>query len=97
MFKDGKNDKILGVKMESGKCEKNSLVKIFRNKELFVEGRIISLRKVDKDVEEVSKGSECGMKVVFNKASDEKIRIIEGDTVLICKKEMKIKKLTKQE
>ncbi len=97
VFKDGKNDKILGVKMESGKCEKNSLVKIFRNKELFVEGRIISLRKVDKDVEEVSKGSECGMKVVFNKASDEKIRILEGDTVLICKKEMKIKKLTKQE
>ncbi len=57
---------IVGCGVTNGSIETKTLLRIFRGKEEepIGEGRIDSLKKVDKDVKEVSSGNDCGIRYV---------------------------------
>ncbi len=48
-------------------------------------GKIVSLKRVDKDIKEADAGSECGMKV------DCAVPLLEGDVLEVFLKEFKKK------
>ena len=85
---------IVGCKVLSGKVFKDSKLKIVRGKNeedednLIGYGIIKSLKKVDKDVDDIAEGNECGIKFV----TDEVIQ--EGDTLVAFKEEEKHRKIT---
>lgn len=67
IFLTKKKDQILGGKVLSGKLQKDAKLRVMRKNaegemEQVGEGRILSLKKVDKDVKEIGEGNECGMK-----------------------------------
>ncbi len=98
IFKDGKRDKILGVRLEQGKLKKEAEAKIFRDQDMICKGRIDNLKKIDKDVSEIiKKGEECGIHILINKDGAEKIKIEEGDLVIAYAQEEKGKELKKIE
>jgi len=98
IFKDGKEDKILGVQLEKGRFEKNSQVKIFRDQDLIGQGKIISLKKVDKDVTEITKQKEeCGVGILVKRDTEGKVKIEEEDLLVVYKKEKKEKELVRVE
>ncbi|HRY59830.1 MAG TPA: translation initiation factor IF-2 [Patescibacteria group bacterium] len=97
VFKDGKKDKIIGVRVTNGKLEKDGMARFFHGESFIAEGRVGSLRIVDKTVNEVAKGIECGMNIFFHITEDEKVIIVEGDTLVETKKEKVQKELIKIE
>ncbi|NIA02191.1 MAG: translation initiation factor IF-2 [Nitrospirae bacterium] len=69
IFLTKKKEMIIGCKVLSGKLKNKSKFDIIRGQNVekednFVgEGKITSLRKVDKEVKEIGEGNDCGMKV----------------------------------
>ncbi|CAK4034883.1 Translation initiation factor IF-2, mitochondrial [Lecanosticta acicola] len=53
--------KIAGCKIRNGVVNNGSMVRVFRNGEKIYDGVISSLKNVKKDVQEMRKGTECGM------------------------------------
>ena len=66
IFFTKKKEQIVGLKVTNGLLKKSTNVRIIRNGENIGEGRIESIKKVDKDVPEIKSGNECGIKYVSN-------------------------------
>lgn len=64
IFFTKKKEQIVGLKVTNGLLKKSTQVRIIRNGENIGEGRIDSIKKVDKDVDEIKSGNECGIKYV---------------------------------
>jgi translation initiation factor IF-2 len=56
-----KKVKIAGCKIRNGVIANNTRVRVMRGEEKVYDGTIASLKNVKKDVQEMRKGSECGM------------------------------------
>jgi translation initiation factor IF-2 len=56
-----KKVKIAGCKIRNGVIGSNARVRVMRGEEKVYDGLISSLKNVKKDVQEMRKGSECGM------------------------------------
>ncbi len=87
IFKQTKNERIIGGKVTSGKFVADGQVRIVREKETIGEGKIINLQQSMKDVSEVAEGFECGLKV------ETQTKILVSDILECFKKEEKIRKL----
>lgn len=81
IFKISKVGKVAGCLVLKGKAVKNAFVRINRNGEVVYEGRCSSLKHYQEDVEEISAGKECGIKI---EGFDE---LKEGDLIVFYKKE----------
>lgn len=73
VFRTEKNRQIIGGKVIEGKVKKGTMIDVCRNEEKIGKGKIIGLQRDKKDIEEVIKGSECGILYEGN------IKIEEGD------------------
>ncbi len=93
IFKDGKKDKILGVRVEDGQFKKGSSARIMRDDTLIAQGTIVSLRQGDQDIQECGKGIECGVGIVFKLSDEERVKILEHDSVTVYTKEKQERKL----
>jgi len=71
VFHGEKSRQILGGKVVSGKMEKGASVEVLRNEEKIGKGRIVGLQKQKRDVDEVGKGSECGLLYEGNARAEE--------------------------
>lgn len=71
VFRSDKSRQVLGGKVISGKVEKGDSVEVLRNNEKVGKGRIISLQKQKKDVDEAIKGMECGILYEGNAKAEE--------------------------
>jgi len=54
---------VAGCYVSEGKVVKGVKVKVKRKEELVGEGKIVSLKRFDQDVNEINTGLECGIKV----------------------------------
>lgn len=79
-----RSEQVIGGRVLDGTI-KRLTYRIQRDGEEVGTGRITSLRKVDKDVKEVSEGVECGMR------TDSTVAIEEGDILEVYLKELKKK------
>ncbi|PJC38265.1 translation initiation factor IF-2, partial [Candidatus Peregrinibacteria bacterium CG_4_9_14_0_2_um_filter_41_14] len=70
-----RSEQIVGLKVRTGKMVKGAKVRVLRNKEQIGEGKIISLKRVDKDVEEIKADNDCGIKYTGD------VLVEEGDTL----------------
>jgi len=77
IFNIPKIGKIAGCYVKDGKVVKNAPVKIVRDSDVVGEGKIISLRRTKKTVNEVSAGFECG--IGFEEIDD----FVVGDIVQV--------------
>ncbi len=64
VFKIGRTRAIAGCFVTSGTITRNSQARVFRGKELGVDGRLENLRRFKDDVREVQTGYECGISIV---------------------------------
>lgn len=62
---------IAGSYVTSGKVERNSMIRLYRDDKLIFEGNLESLKRFQDDVREVNAGYECGL--VFEKYNDIKV------------------------
>ena len=83
IFLDKKTWVIAGCEVTKGKVEKDSMVRVMRDKEMLFESQIESLKHVQEDVTELEKGSECGIKIKTPK------RVAVGDILEVFKIEKK--------
>lgn len=75
VFKLTKAGKVAGSHCTDGKINRNSLVRVVRDREVVFEGKLDSLKNVKQDVREINAGQDCGVK--FNGWEDFK----EGDVI----------------
>lgn len=61
VFFTKKSMQIVGLKVETGKLVKGATLRVFRNDEQIGEGTIQTLKRVDKDVDEMKAGNDCGI------------------------------------
>jgi translation initiation factor IF-2 len=61
VFKIGRTRAVAGVYVTNGSIPRNAQVRVRRNGELLIEGRLESLRRFKDDVREVQTGYECGI------------------------------------
>ncbi len=87
VFYTKKKEMIIGCKVLSGEIENKSKIRIMRKGEEVGHGEISSLQIVDKKVEKVKTGLECGIKFTGN------IQIEQGDELLAYKKETRTRVL----
>jgi translation initiation factor IF-2 len=87
IFKTEKEGQIVGGKVKQGKVENETKVNIIRNKEKVGSGRIVQLQSEKKNSKEVSKDSECGMKIETHAT------IQEGDIIEVYREEKKARKI----
>lgn len=87
IFFSGKGEMVLGCKIENGKAEVKSKIRVERNKEIIGEGLLESLKLVNEEVHEIHKGTECGIRFKG------KFKIEEGDLLHFYKKETRHKTL----
>ena len=85
VFRTQKDRQILGGKALKGEVRKGSMVEVWKKEEKVTEGKIINVKKEEKDVEKISENEEFGLLV------ESKTKIEEGD-ILVLYKEEKIKK-----
>jgi translation initiation factor IF-2 len=87
IFRTQKNRQILGGKVVKGDAVKGSSVEIWRNEEKIGEGKIVNLKKEEKDMEKISENEEMGMLI------ESKTRTEEGDVIVLYKEKTIKKKL----
>lgn len=87
LFKIDNDYQIIGGKVISGKVENEVQARIIRKGEEIGKGRITQLQSEKKNVKEVLKNSECGLKF------KSKIIIQEGDILEVYREEQKSRKL----
>ena len=85
VFRTQKNRQILGGKVLKGDVKKGSVVEIYRGEEKKGEGKLINIKKEERDVEKIIENEEFGMLL------ESKEKAEEGD-VLVLYKEESIKK-----
>jgi translation initiation factor IF-2 len=64
IFLTKKKEMIVGLKLTNGILKKGCKVRIMRNKEEIGEGKILTLQRVDKPVDEIKAENECGIKFI---------------------------------
>ncbi len=87
VFRTQKNRQILGGKVEKGEALKSSLVEILRDGEKIGEGRLINVKKGEKDMEKIPEKEEFGMLL------ESKEKAQEGDELVLFTEEKRKKKL----
>ncbi len=83
IFLIDKKRQIIGGKVKSGEIKRGAQVEVYRKKEKAGEGKIVGLKRGEKDIQTVKKGSECGL--LFEGG----IKIEQGDWLKVYKKEKK--------
>ncbi len=83
IFKNGKEDMIVGGKIVSGKLVNNSLLEVFRADKSIGKGKMGNLQENKVDVDECQTGKECGITFIG------KTKIKTGDTILCYQEEVK--------
>ena len=78
---------VVGGLITEGVLQKRSNVRVLRDRELIGEGKVIGLKLVNEDLEELSKGDECGVRF------QGKLRLEEHDVLEAWKEEKKMKTL----
>lgn len=79
IFRTEKNRQIVGGKIIEGEVTKGVKIDVLRNEEKVGEGRLISLHKGKKEMEEAKKGEDCGILFEGNvKVQDDDILIIKN-------------------
>lgn len=63
LFSFSKIGTIAGSYVLSGKLQRQSLIRVWRKKEMLFEGKLDSLKRFQEDVKEVASGFECGIVV----------------------------------
>jgi len=76
IFLTEKNRQILGGKVMEGMIRKGASVEVYRNDENIGKGKIVGLQRNKKEIDEVAKGTECGMLYEGN------VRIAEKDILV---------------
>ena len=84
VFLTKKSEQIVGGKVTDG-VVKRLPFRLLRDGEQVGDGRITSLKKVDKDIKEAKEGSECGMRVQTS------VLIEPGDQLEVFVRELKKK------
>ncbi len=84
VFLTKKNEQIVGGVVTDG-VVKRVQFRLQRGDEIVGQGRITSLRKVDKDIKEAKEGTECGMRV------ETSVPVLEGDVMEVFLREFKKK------
>lgn len=84
VFMTKRSEQVIGGKVIDGTI-KRLPYRIMRGGEEVGTGRVTSLRRVDKDVKEVSEGTECGLR------TDSSVPLLEGDILEVFLKELKKK------
>ncbi|PIR54146.1 translation initiation factor IF-2 [Candidatus Peregrinibacteria bacterium CG10_big_fil_rev_8_21_14_0_10_42_8] len=84
VFMTKRSEQVIGGKVTDGTI-KRLPYRIMRGGEEVGTGRITSLRRVEKDVKEVSEGTECGLR------TDSSVPLLEGDILEVFLKELKKK------
>jgi len=79
IFLDKKKWAIVGGTVTEGKAQSGSMVRLMRGKELLFESKLGSLKHVKEDVNELEKGSDCGIKI------DTPVPIEPGDVAEVFK------------
>lgn len=87
VFFTGKNEMVVGGKIIEGVIQKRGKLRVMRDGVQIGEGNIGGLKLVNEDVEELSKGDECGLRY------QGKILLQEGDVLEAWKEEKKMKTL----
>lgn len=64
VFGNGKK-RVAGCVVNDGKLAKGSMVSVMRQKKVVYEGKLISLRRLKDNVDEVPAGTECGVSTDF--------------------------------
>ena len=82
IFLTKKGEQIIGGRVTDGSV-KRLFFRLQRGGAVVGTGRILSLRKVDKDIKEAPEGSECGMRVECT------VPVLEGDVLEVFVKELK--------
>lgn len=75
---------IVGGKVEQGDFNSDDKVKIFRDNENIGSGKIKSIKLGPTTVEDVSKGTECGLQII-KKSDNGGLKIKEGDRIIAHK------------
>jgi translation initiation factor IF-2 len=83
IFKTTKSEIICGGEVSSGKLNAPSLARIYRGKEILGEVEVTNLRRGPQDTKEVFEGEMCGMNI----ATQQRLQIEEGDTILFFTRE----------
>jgi translation initiation factor IF-2 len=89
IFKHGKKDKIVGLKVTRGKVEKGCVVRVKRKGEPLGEGEVKILQKEKEKVNEVKSGSECGVNLLGE------VEVAEKDRLEFLQKIEKVRKIKK--
>jgi translation initiation factor IF-2 len=63
VFNLPKGGKVAGCRVTDGKIQRNSVVRLVRDKQELFKGNLASLRRVKDDVKEVLNGYECGIRL----------------------------------
>jgi len=87
VFRTQKNRQILGGKTVDGVAKKGVLVEIHREGEKIGEGKLVNVKKEEKDMEQIREGEEFGMLLESKEKSQ------EGDQLILYKEEKVKKKL----
>ena len=78
IFRTEKNRQIIGGKVIEGEAPKGSKIEVIRDEEKVGEGRMVSLKQNQKNVEKAKKGEECGILFEGNtKAKEDDILVIK--------------------
>ncbi len=75
VFRTEKSRQIIGAKITEGVIRKGVKAEVFRNEDRLGEGKIIELRKEQKNTEEMKKGAKCG--ILFEGS----VKMEEGDII----------------
>lgn len=87
VFFTGKGEMVVGGKITEGVIQKKAKVRVMREGEQIGEGTIAGLKLVNEDVDELSKGDECGVRY------QGKVLLQDGDVLEAWKEEKKMKTL----
>jgi translation initiation factor IF-2 len=87
VFLTKKKEMIVGLKLTNGILQKGCKVRVLRKDEVVGEGRILTLQRIDKQVDEIKAENECGIKYTGS------IPVEEGDILEAFKTEERQKTL----
>jgi translation initiation factor IF-2 len=87
VFFTGKGEMVVGGKITEGVIQKKAKLRVMRDGAQIGEGNLAGLKLVNEDVDELSKGDECGVRY------QGKITLQEGDILEAWKEEKKMKTL----
>lgn len=89
VFRTTKSEVICGGEVSKGKAMPDTIAKITRDGEVVAEAEVVSVKRQQQEVKEVTKGDMCGLQL----ATKSKVVVQEGDKIEFVKRETKARKL----